>query len=345
VKEETVLAYDAALCMLAIGLLVGLIHAPWERPAVTDLVVELGEERSGSLRDALARSLGDPTLEVGYPLPDGGGYVDASGRSLEVPRRGSDRGVTRLKRDGREVAVLLHDPAVLDDPALLGGIGAAARLAALNAGLQADVRAQVAEVQASRRRLLAAGDEERRRLEQRLDEGAARRLASLADVLARARSRAGVDGRARIERAQDQLERTRVDLRELAGGLHPRELVEDGLAAALVALAERSPIPVELTVPTQRLPTDVEAAVYFVCSEALANVAKYASAAHAVAAVVVRDGVVRVEVTDDGVGGADPAGGTGLRGLSDRIEALGGEFRITSSPEWGTRIAAELFLG
>jgi signal transduction histidine kinase len=344
-KTTTLLVYEAALCLLAIGLLVVLLRRPWQRAAVTDLVVELGETRSGTLRDALARALGDPTLEVGYRLKDEGMYVDAAGHSLNLPPPGSDRRITRLERDGQEVAALVHDRAVLDDPALVEAVAAAARLAASNARLQAEVRTQVAELQASRRRLVAARDEERRRLEQRLDEGAARRLASLQHVLAQAHQRAGPEPLARIERAETQLGRTTAELQELAAGLHPRELAENGLAAALVSLVERSPVPAELEVPDERLPAEIEAAAFFICSEALANVAKYASASRAAVGVTRIDRLVRVEVVDDGVGGADPVRGSGLRGLSDRVEALGGRLHVVSPPGSGTRISAEIPLG
>lgn len=344
-KEATLLAYQAALCALAVGLLAGFIRAPWERAPVTDLVVELGRTRSGTLRDALARALGDPTLEVGYRLSDDDVYVDAAGRPVLLPAPGSDRRVTRVERDGQELAVLVHDPAVLDDPALFEAVAAAARLAASNAKLQAEVRAQVAELQASRRRLVEAGDEERRRLERRLSEGAARRLASLEQVLARAQRRARPNTIHGIERAESQLARTLDDLGELAAGLHPRELVETGFAAALASLAARSPVPVALAVTGERLPAEIEAALYFVCSETLANVAKHASASGAKVTVCADDGRVRVDVVDDGVGGADVTGGTGLGGLADRVEALGGRLRIDSRQGSGTRISADIPLG
>ena len=184
-KDATLLANEAALVVLAVSLLAGLLRWPWERAEVTDFVVELGEARSGTLRDALARALGDPTLELGYWLPETGAYVDVAGRPLELPATGSDRAVTRVERDGQAVALLVHDPAVLDDPGLVEAVAAAARLAASNARLQAEVRAQVSELQESRRRLVRAGDEERRRLEQRLRDGAERRLVALGHVLER----------------------------------------------------------------------------------------------------------------------------------------------------------------
>ena len=213
---------------------------------MTDLVVELGDVSSGTLRDALARALGDPTLRVGYWLAETGAYVDGAGERVELPEPGSPRAVTSIERDGRPLAVLIHDQAVLDDPGLVEGVAAAARLAAANARLQAEVRVQVADLAASRRRLLEAGDEERRRLELRLREGAARRLEALGELLATARSAPGSASGDHFGQAERQLERALDDLHELALGLHPRELVEEGLEGAVRGLADRSPVPVEL---------------------------------------------------------------------------------------------------
>jgi signal transduction histidine kinase len=340
--EATLLAYEIALSAGAVALLLGLLRRGWERAAVTDLVVELGESRSGTIGDALARELGDPTLELGFWLEEAGTYVDADGRRLELPRPGSSRSVTHIEGEGRPLAVLVHDPALQEDAGLVDAIAAGAGLAASNARLQAEVRARVAEVQASRRRLLEAGDEERRRLEQRLREGAERRLVSLERALGRSRRQGARETAARIEGARARLEHTLVELHELAAGLHPRELTDHGLAEAVASLARRSPVPVDLEIPVGRYPVEIEAAAYFVCSEALANIAKYASAARVAVEVTAGDGVLRVEVADDGVGGADPARGTGLRGLADRIEALGGTLTVESPPGEGTRLVAEI---
>jgi signal transduction histidine kinase len=270
--------------------------------------------------------------------------VDSAGHPLDISSPGSGRRVTRIEGRRQPVAALVHDAAILDDRALLDAVAAAARLAASNARLQAEVRAQLAELRASRRRLVEAGDDERRRLEQRLRDSANRRLTLLARMLASAHERAesGSPTVARIRRAEDQLEHTLRDLHELAAGLHPRVLSESGLAGALRSLADQSPVPVELTVLDERVPEQIEVATYFVCAEALANVAKYASASRVAVAVREAGGRLLVEIEDDGVGEADIERGTGLRGLADRVEALGGSLGIDSPSERGTRLAVEL---
>jgi signal transduction histidine kinase len=346
VSGPSLLVYEVALCVLAGGLLAGLLVAPWQRAAVADLVVELGEVRSDTVRGELSRALGDPSLEIGYWLPDRAVFVDAEGRVLSLPGPGSGRSVTTVEREGQPVAVLLHDPAVLADPGLLEAVTSAAQLAAANARLRTEVQARVEELAASRRRILAAGDEERRRLERRLHDGAEARLEKLAVTLRRGRgSAAGEQTKDQIARAEDQLGRTREELRRLAQGLHPRVLSDHGLAGALAVLAKDLPLPVEIKVTGNQLPEQVAAAAYFVCAEALANVAKHAAAARVAVAVTASEDRVKVEIADDGVGGADPRRGSGLRGLADRVETLGGTIRVESVPDHGTRLAAEIPLG
>jgi signal transduction histidine kinase len=219
-------------------------------------------------------------------------------------------------------------------------------LAAANARLQAEVQAQLEELEVSRRRILMARDEERRRLEHRLREGAERRLGELADTLRRDRRFAsGERTRDQMAHAEEQLARTLEELRRLAHGLHPRVLSEHGLAGALAVLAKDLSLPVEIKVSDDQLPERVAVAVYFVCAEALTNVAKHAAAAHIAVAVTSSEGRVLVEIEDDGIGGADPAHGSGLRGLADRVETLGGTLRVESAPGHGTRRATEIPLG
>jgi signal transduction histidine kinase len=347
VSGPALLVYEVALCVLAGGLLVGLLVAPWQRAAVADLVVELGEARSGTLRGELSRALGDPSLEIGYWLPDRAVFVDADDRVLSLPDAGSGRSVTVVERQSQPVAALVHDPAVLEDPGLLEAVASAARLAAANARLRAEVHGRVVELEVSRRRILAARDEERRRLERRLHQGAERRLGELADTLYRSRrSASGQRTRDQIARAEDQLARTLEELRRLAHGLHPRVLSEHGLAGALAVLAKDLSLPVEIKISDDQLPERVAVAVYFVCAEALTNVAKHAAAAaHIAVAVTSSEGWVLVEIEDDGIGGADPVHGSGLRGLADRVETFGGTLRVESTPGYGTRLAAEIPLG
>ncbi len=346
VSGPALLVYEATLCVLAGGLLAGLLVAPWQRAAVADLVVELGEARPGTLRGELARALGDPSLEIGYWLPDRAVFVDAGGRVLSLPGPGSGRSVTVVEREAQPVAVLVHDPVVLEDQGLLEAVTSAAQLAGSNARLQAKVQARVEELAASRRRIMEARDEERRRLERRLHDGAEARLAELAVTLRRGRrSAAGQQTREQITRAEDQLTRTLEELRRLAHGLHPRALAEHGLEGALAALASEFPLPFGLRATTDQVPPRAAVVAYFVCAEALANVAKHAAASRVTVTVTTGDGQLRIEIADDGIGGADPTRGSGLRGLADRVETFGGTLQVESVPGHGTRLAAEIPLG
>jgi signal transduction histidine kinase len=333
--EPTLLAYEAVLCGVSLYLLARLREQTAQ--TVADLVVDLEATRSGTLRDALGRALGDPGLEVGYWIEDSGAFLDHDGRRVAVPAPGSARSATFLERDGRRVAILVHDRSAVTDPALSDALASVTELAASHASLQAEVREQVDELAASSRRLLAAAGEERRRLEARLRAGPERGLGRLAEALDGASAQHG-NG---LDAVREQLDLVLQELRELARGLHPRELTEQGLGAALATLASRSPVPTELRVVEQRLPQELEAACYFVCAEGLANVTKYASASTAHVRVAHVGGWLTVDVADDGVGGADPARGSGLRGLRDRVEALGGTLSVESHPGRGTRLRAE----
>jgi signal transduction histidine kinase len=313
---------------------------------VADLLVELERTPPGAVGAALARTLGDPTLEVALWLPERGAYVDASGSPFELPPSGADRAVTVLGPDATPVAALVHDPALLERRGLLQAAGAAARLALENERLQAELRAQLAELRASRKRIVSAGDEERRRLERNLHDGAQQRLLALGLALQLAHEKLGPDANGAgelLDEADGELRAALDELRELARGIHPAVVTEHGLTAALRSIAERSPVPVELdALPETRFPAEIEAAAYFLVSEALANVAKYAEARHVRVAVARRDGSVLVEVDDDGVGGADASRGSGLRGLADRVHALDGELQIDSPSGRGTTLRATI---
>jgi signal transduction histidine kinase len=345
-EDASLLSYQVVVCLVAVGLASSLLSRPWEHAAVADLVVDLGEARSDTLRDALSRALGDPTLDVGYWSREVEGFVDARGRELSLPSADDGRVSTVIEGGSGPLAVLIHHRALLDDPALVESVGAAARLASANARLQAEVRAQVAALDASRRRVVTVGDEEHRRLEARLRAGAERRMEALAARVAS--GRAALDDAAAKEllaSVENQLAAALDELRSLAAGLHPRLLTEAGVSGALAALAARCPVPVRLVTNVERLPDPIEVAVYFVCSEALANVAKHAAATCADVTVETVDVRVTIEVADDGVGGADLGAGSGLRNLADRVEALGGTLHVTGGPSGGTRLVAELPLG
>jgi signal transduction histidine kinase len=212
--------------------------------------------------------------------------------------------------------------------------------------LDAELRASLVELRASRARIVQAGDAERRRLERDLHDGAQSRLVALKLLLSRARLRArGTDDalEAMLANALDELDTSLAELRELARGIHPAVLTDQGLEPALQALASRAPVPVTVEADDgDRLPGPVESAAYFVVSEALANVAKYAQATEAAVAVRRENGVVTVDVTDDGIGGADAEHGSGLRGLADRVAALDGTLSLESPAGGGTRLHAEI---
>ena len=310
------------------------------RSSVSDLVVELGEIEPGHVRAALARTLGDPSLVLGLWLPDRSMWADEDGREISLPTDGS-RAVTYV---GDRLAVLVHDRDLLDQPRLLESVGAAARLALENERLQAQLRAQLGELRDSRARIVKAGDRERRRLERDLHDGAQQRLLALGMGLHLLGGHVDPSGKELLAESEVELQQALRELRELAQGIHPAALTDNGLADAVRTLAQRAPVPVTTDVDEQmgRLPGHVETAAYFVVAETLANIAKYAEASEAWITVGRENGNARVEIRDDGKGGATPDSGTGLRGLADRVGALDGDLTIDSPRGGGTRIIAEI---
>jgi signal transduction histidine kinase len=330
---------------IPLALLYGLLHVRLVRSSVGDMVVSLGEQPGAArLREALARTLGDPDLSLAYALPNGG-FVDADGRPLSLPS--DSRAHTVLRADGEPIAALIHDPVLADRPHVIEAAGAAARFAIQNERLRAEVRAQLEEVRASRARIVEAGDKERVRVERDLHDGAQQRLLSLSLALRMAEQRLGPSPdpelRDTIEAAKSELDHAIDEIRELARGIHPAILTDEGLAPALESLAERAPVPTHVArAPSERFAAPVEATAYFVVSEALTNAARHASATGIRITADRRDGLLLVEVADDGIGGADLKNGTGLRGLSDRVAAAGGRLRIDSPSGQGTRVVAEI---
>ena len=326
-----------ALTALPLALLWGLLRARLARVHVGELVVHLEETPVGGLRDELARALEDPTLEVGLWIPERGIWVDAAGVELDVPDDGADRAVTFIEHEGAPLAVLVHDPTLREEPKLVEAVAAAARLALVNARLHAEVRSQLETVQESRARIAAAADQERRRIERDLHDGAQQRLVALALELRSVQRQLADSGDPDMQRllasTADELQVAVEELRDLAQGIHPGILTQGGLAYALEALAARAPLPVTVTATPERFSPEVEATAYFVACEALTNVVKHAGASSAAIGARRDDGTLVVEVSDDGDGGAGLDGGSGLRGLSDRVEAVGGSLFVESSPD------------
>jgi signal transduction histidine kinase len=326
--------------------LIGVLHDRLIRSAVGELFLELrADPAPADLRDALARALRDPSLILAYWLPDFGSYADHDGRPVEVPDPDGRRAMRLIERDGGRVAALLHDPALEDEPELLTAVTAAAGIALENARLNVELRARVEELRGSRARIVEAGQRERQRLERNLHDGAQHRLVALSlqlslleEELAGQRS-----ATAQLERARGEIDTSLDELREIAQGIHPAVVTGHGLAVALEQLVARAPVPVRISVEIEgRLPEAIEMAAYYLISESLANIGKYAQASSATVEVARGNGDLHVEVTDDGIGGADTERGSGLRGLADRVEALGGQLRVWSPPGAGTRLRAEI---
>ena len=338
-----------AIACIPFGFLVGLLRTRFSRAeAVDELVERLGFTPAGGqgLRDALAHALGDPSLAVAYWLPERALYVDAAGRAIELPTPGSGRAASIVERGGEPVAAIIHDESLREERDLIRTIGAAAALRLENERLDAELRAKLEELRDSRARIVKAGDSERRRLERDLHDGAQQRLVALSITLRLARQKLDADpaqAATLLDEATEELGTATEELRELARGIHPAVLTDRGLGPALDALAGRAPFLVELiALPQDRLPPPIESAAYFVVAEALTNVAKYAQATHASVEVARANGRVTVEVRDDGVGGADPAAGSGLRGLFDRVAALDGRLDVDSPARGGTVVHAEI---
>jgi signal transduction histidine kinase len=337
------------MVLVPLAFVFGLLRAQLARAGMADLVVALQRTPEfGQLGDVLAQALRDPSLVLAYWLPRFGAYVDGDGQAVALPAEGSGRAATCIDHDGEHVAVLVHVAALAYEPELLEIVCAAADIALEQERLQAELKARADELVGSRARIVEAGDTARRRLERDLHDGAQQRLVSLAIALRRAESRIQADPQAAeqlVASAREELAQSLSELRELARGIHPAVL-DQGLTIALDSLATRSTVPVSLAVDlTDRLPEPVETAAYFVASEALANVGKYAHASSVTITVSRHDGLAVIAVADDGVGGADDNLGSGLRGLADRVEALGGRLQVVSPSGSGTVLTAELPCG
>jgi signal transduction histidine kinase len=349
IAEAGYYATQAAILPLPYAFVASLARSRLKHAdAVSALVARLarspGQEE---IRAAIADALDDPSLALAYWLPEFGMYADADGHAVELVD-GDGRATTLIRGDGEPIAALLHDAALREEPDLLDAVAAAASIALENVRLNVELRARLDELRGSRARIVEAGDAERRRLERNLHDGAQQRLVGVALQLRLLQNRIRGDPdtvESLVAAVGDEVAQSLDELRELARGLHPAVL-EHGLGPALQAVATRSRVPVTVSCDLPgRLPQPVELAAYFVACEALTNVAKYADASGATVRAWRADGIATIEIADDGVGGADDALGSGLRGLADRVEALDGRLHVVSPAGAGTTVTAELPCG
>ena len=334
VPDAALAAYEIVVMTCCVALAGDLMWSRLAQHAITSVVVDLGAPSGGTLGDHLRRALGDPELSIGYWIEELEDYVDDSGQPVQL-HAGGGRAVHRIDDDGQRLAVIVTDVRVIDDPELFRAVGGAVRLALRNARLNAEVRTRATEVDASRRRLLTAADEQREDIARELSDGPMRQLTSVDRLFAAA----GPDAEPLRRRLSD----ARAELEDLGRGIHPPVLAERGLALALDELAARSATHVIASATATRFPAAVELAAYFICSEALANADKHAQATEV--RLVVQGsaaGALTIDITDNGIGGADSRTGSGLRGLQDRAEALGGQMTIVSLSGQGTHIHVEL---
>jgi signal transduction histidine kinase len=338
--DGLLVAYELVLVATAVGLAGDRLGGGWSGAAATGLVVDLGSRAvAGSLRDRLSEALGDRRLVVGFVDRDGT-LVDEAGVRVDPPTPDAGRAVTPITSDGVVLAVLIHDPAVVLDHHLADAVTAATVLTIGNVRHGAEIQKRAADVDASRRRILGAGYNQRLQLERSLLAGPGRRL----DAGARLVRAAVADGVGQhgteVADLLAEFEETQRELQRFARAVFPPALAERDLRGALADLAARSAVPVDLEVDVGPLPAILESTIWFVCSEALANIAKHAHASRATLSIRTSPGGIRIEIADDGVGGAD-ARGMGLRGLVDRVEAVGGVTRIASGHGAGTRLTIE----
>lgn len=324
----------------------GFLRARLARSAVADLFVELSAEPApADLRDGLSRALRDADLDLVYWLPDFGSYADLDGHAVDLDELGADRAVTLIDVEGKHVAALLHDRALEHEPELLEAATAAAAISIENERLHVELRARLEDLRGSRARIVQASQKERQRLERNLHDGAQQRLIALSLELRLLEERLPGDpeAQARLDHARKEIATSLEELRDVARGIHPAVVSGHGLAVALEQLAARAPLSVALRVEVEdRLPERLEVAAFYVVAESLTNIAKHAQARTARVDVSWDRDELVLEIVDDGVGGADPERGSGLRGLADRVEALNGRLRVWTPLGGGTRVRAEI---
>jgi signal transduction histidine kinase len=337
----------ALLVLMALGVAWAWIRDRRTRSAVVRLVMDAAHSPPpGGLREVLAGLLGDTDLELAYPVGEPSRQVRADGQPTTIDA-GIGQATTPLIRSGRTVAMLRHRAGLLDDPGTVREIAAAARLSMDNERLRAEVLAQLEDLRAARARIVATGDAERRRLERDLHDGAQQRLVGLSLTLRMVRPEPVVASRLAglIDQAHQELRLAIDELRELAHGIYPAVLADEGLAAAVEALAEGSKVPVSIgQLSEERLPDPVEAAAYFLVAE-VSQLAEAARAAGVRVDTQCDGNRLRVNITQSGGGEASEHLEAELRDVADRVGALGGELGITGLPGDAISICAEIPCG
>ena len=335
----------ASLGLAPIAFLFALLDARLARGEVAELLVELRADPTTELQAPLARALRDPSLRLAYWLPEFGSWADQEGKEVAPPAPDERQAVRTIYRDDEPMAAILFDRSLEDEWELLDTVAATAGIALENGRLRAELRARLQELQGSRVRVFEASRQERQRLERDLHDGAQQRLVALSLELGMLMESTTGDAvvRERLTRAKNEVSASLEELRDVARGIYPAVLSGHGLAVALESLTARAGVPVELVIEVaERLPPAVEVAAYYVVSEALTNIDKHAHATSATVRVSRTESGVAVDITDDGLGGIEPSAGSGLRGLADRVEALGGHFQARTPAGGGTCVHAEI---
>ncbi|MEU5696641.1 sensor histidine kinase [Actinosynnema sp. NPDC020468] len=340
------IAFALSLSSIPFAYLTGLLRRRFDRANVADLVVRLNNAEPPNVRDALADTLHDPTLQIAYWVPTHSHYVHADGTPLhpKQPHPTQPHPTqthTRVDRAGTPVAILLHDPVL--DSELVEAACAAVGLALENERLAADLRARLRQLAESRAKVLSAAETERRRLERDLHDGVQQRLLAVAMTLALAETVPTHRSTTLLTEAKTSVLATIDDLRALCNGLHPPILTERGLPGAVRELTALTDVDLALTLDTP-LPPEIETTAYYVVAEALANATKHADATRTSVTITGGPEELTIRVDDNGTGGADPSAGSGLRGLADRVEATGGTMRVLSDAE-GTSVRVVLPCG
>lgn len=338
-----------AMASVPVSFVAGVAHARNMRARVADLmrITREGADR-GLWAESLARTLRDDTVRVFWWDEERGRYVDAAGRPIDSNEAGRGHSILPVASPtGQPIALIRHDRVLTDNMRLLDGVSSALRLSVDNGRLRSEVERTLEHVRQSRQRIVEAGVEARRRIERDLHDGAQQQLVSLG---MRLRLAANTARQARQEELAIELEgciRTLNqglrDLRELAHGIHPSLLSQGGLALAVPELAGRCAVPVEVDVQAEgRLPELLESTAYFVVAESLANVAKHSQATRAWVRARVEGDELVLSVRDNGVGGASLDAGTGVLGIADRVDAVGGSIALDSPRGAGTTLTVRM---